>query len=81
MYVLPADPPDLPLAPVKPAPEPEDDDEIEQLDSMPQSVVTQPITTAPTTLKRGAPEDGDVGMGPDAPKKRKVDGEDPIVID
>jgi hypothetical protein len=76
-YTLPSSPPDLSLAPAKPrestpSPEPE------ILDGAP------PVAQAIKSNKRSAPEDGDVSLGDDAQKKRKVEAnseDEPITID
>ena len=79
-YGLPAELPKLPLQPVKEAVREDSPDEIEAIEALPQNTTQQPITS----LKRGAPDDGDVTLGGDeaGQKKRKLgQGNEVIEID
>jgi hypothetical protein len=75
-YTLPTQAPVIPLVPAKPrestpSPEPE------IIDVLPVSATSQPITTN----KRSAPDDGDVSLGDDAPRKKRIGGDGkPVVV-
>ena len=70
------------MQPAKPVVREESPDEIEALDAPPVNTTQQPITTG-SSLKRGAPDDGDVALGDDEgqKKRRLAKGEEVIEID
>lgn len=74
-YTLPTQPPSIPLRPPKPVPRaPSPDDDIEHVDATEAAKTTIPISSG-SSLKRPAPDDGDVSIGNDVGKKRKADND------
>ena len=82
-YILPSKAPPLRRRPAKPPARVTESPEPEIIESVPTSApasVALPITTQ-SSAKRSAPDDGDVSVGADDPKRRKVGEEDPVADD